>query len=733
MSSQQRTKGIRVLKAVSSPVRIGILSLLFDRGPLSYTELMNMLKMNPSRDAGRFAYHLKFLLKADLVEVDVESKKYRLTELGKMVINIAEEIEKKGLRAQKILVRTSRYSLEEFDINRIANSLIKEAGMPADLAQKVAKETEKRLLKSRTKYLTAPLIREVVNAVLIERGLEEYRHKLTRLGLPVHDVTALMLGNWEPGGKLSIYEEAGRTVFEEYTLLNVLPRDVSDAHLSGTIHLHGLGCWMLKPSEVIHDLRFFLKGGLNLESAGHLPSFPPPKSFEAALTLIHNVCLHSAREVDGAQTLAYFNVFLAPYLRGVERDRAKEALRLFILNLSHHVEASIDLEPKIPGFMENLPLAGSSEAMGCYGDFAEESQLLAKLILEVIAEESTMMPLRNPRVTVKMREESSLDNSAMEVLMQAHSLASQGCAAYFANISKEDMGHSVFSTFGCKLDAGSGGDWEVDTLRTAVLGYVTVNVPRCAYESDGTSKFYENLKNRLETAAQALDIKYRGLINGGRRLLPFLTQASGNDRYLRMENSALVINLAGIIESAEHLHGGSWRMDDDVQGFALETIKLASEFMEKAGRRGIPRIFLSILPLSEAPERLARLDIERYGVSRVKFQGTKENPHYSTLSTITLSEIESPSKALIMEREIRKLLSGGSLAVIDLGDAPHDPSELLSISRRLMMDYGLKLFTYYRHLTYCQNCRKSWFGLLRKCPSCGNVSSLTQVYRQLAT
>jgi predicted transcriptional regulator len=51
-------RGIRVLKAVSSAVRLNILNALFDYGPLSYTELMSFLKMNPSRDAGRFAYHL---------------------------------------------------------------------------------------------------------------------------------------------------------------------------------------------------------------------------------------------------------------------------------------------------------------------------------------------------------------------------------------------------------------------------------------------------------------------------------------------------------------------------------------------------------------------------------------------------------------------------------------------------------------------------------------------------
>ncbi|TRO43876.1 ArsR family transcriptional regulator, partial [Candidatus Bathyarchaeota archaeon] len=175
MSLSHRARGIKVLKAVSSPIRLQILNFLFDKSALSYTELMTALKMNPSRDAGRFAYHLKFLLKTNLVEADVESKKYLLTDLGKMIIDVADRVEKKAFKPKVMLVRTSHSTLEEFDANKIANSLIKEAKMPPDQAQKAAKEAEKLLLKSKTKYLTAPLVREVVNAILIEKGQEEYR------------------------------------------------------------------------------------------------------------------------------------------------------------------------------------------------------------------------------------------------------------------------------------------------------------------------------------------------------------------------------------------------------------------------------------------------------------------------------------------------------------------------------------------------------------------------------
>jgi len=162
---------LKVLKAASSTLRLQALNLLYEKGPLSYTEMMNILKLTPTRDAGRFAYHLKTLLKTDLIEPDTDTKKYRLTDLGKTMINFREDIEKQYFKRKKMLVRTSRFSMEEFDRNKIADSLIKEAEVPVDQAQKIARETERHLSQFKTKYLTAPLIREIVNTILIQKDL----------------------------------------------------------------------------------------------------------------------------------------------------------------------------------------------------------------------------------------------------------------------------------------------------------------------------------------------------------------------------------------------------------------------------------------------------------------------------------------------------------------------------------------------------------------------------------
>ncbi|MEM3580968.1 MAG: anaerobic ribonucleoside-triphosphate reductase [Candidatus Bathyarchaeia archaeon] len=729
MSSQhQRLRGIRVLKAVSSTVRLNILSALFDHGPLSYTELMSLLKMNPSRDAGRFAYHLKFLLKADLIEADVESKKYRLTDLGKMVIDVAEEIEKRSLRAQRILVRTSRFTLEEFDATKIANSLIKEAGMPPELAQKIAKEAEKRLLKARTRYLTAPLIREVVNGILIERGLEEHRHKLTRLGLPVHDVSAYLMRGKATVDASSICEDFGRNVLEEYTLLSVLPRDIADAYLSGEIHLHGLGYWILKPHEIIHDLRFFMKNGLNPNPANTFqPSIKPPKSFESALNLTLNILLQTSKETDGTQVLEYFNIFLAPLLKGLEKAAVKEALRLFIISASHYVDASINLELTIPEFLADKPAIGSAD--GCYGDYLSESQLLASLVLEVYEEESAEKPLLNPKLIVKIRPETFSDSVAADILLRAHRLASERGIPYFANLSGKNGQYTVFSPSGSVLKADFKEDWELDTLRTGVLGIATVNLPRIVLEcGKDERKLFTLLREKLEMAARALEIKNRALKQRGRNFLPFLTQSANGDQYFRVENAARLINMVGLKEASETPSGKSLYEDEKAQRFASEIIKNVLEFMPKSGKRE-RRLLPSALPCADASERLAKQDIERFGIAKVRFQGTREKPHYSSYSRINLQSWETQSKILAIEKGLYKPLVGGNLTVLELGEAEYASETLLSFTKKLVEEYKLIFFTYNRNLTYCSQCRKSWFRKLQKCPICGSMSTLTTLPR----
>jgi ribonucleoside-triphosphate reductase len=728
-----RARGVKVLKAVSSPLRLQILNLLFDRSALSYTELMNALKMNPSRDAGRFAYHLKFMLKADLVEADVEAKKYYLTDLGKMVLDVADRVEAKAVKPRGMVVRTSHLTLEEFDANKIANSLIKEAKVPAELAQKAAKEAEKRLVKSKTKYLTAALIREMVNGILVEKGYEDYRHKLTRVGMPVHEVTASIEAKDRAADSAAIITKAGQAVLEEYTLLNIFPRDIADAHLSGAIHIDGLGTWVIKPNEVNHDLRFFLQNGVKLENPMQT-SMEPPSDFESALAVALNVLLHASKEVNRTQTYGYFNVFLAPYAKGVETARLKENLRLFILNLSQHTEATLTLQLSIPkSAAEKEAVGPGGKVCGRYGDFAQESQQLAALVIEVFSEECAKKPLLNPQLIIKVGKDTFADESAKNLLFKAHQLAAEKGTPYFASAAGKEAENAFFSSSGVKLTADLTGEWETDTLRTGCLGSVTINLPRVALESEkDKNKFFDLIQERFELAARALGIKSSALKQFGKNSLPFLLNNCNGDVYFRLENSSRIVNLAGFREAVETFTQKDVNSEEG-RRFAEETIRTVLAFKQKVGRKYGKRLYPVMLGDHEAAERLAQLDIEKYGVAKVKFSGTREKPYYSTTRRFQVKvageTLSLPTDQVETAQKMKGLNAGGALDVIELEAADYTPEALVDLTRRLIENQSFEFFTYNRVVSYCDNCKKNWLGTLHKCPTCGSMSTLTTFNR----
>ena len=682
--------GLQVLKAISASIRIQIMNLLLEHGPLSYTEIMNYLKLDATRDAGRFAYHLKSLLKADLIEPDVETKKYRLTDLGRSIIDITEEIDDQTYKRRKMLVRTSRLSIEDFDRNKIARSLITEANVPTDLAQKIAREAEKRLQQFKTKYLTAPLIREIVNTILLEKHYEDYRHKLTRLGLPVHDVTRL-INSAKPNVE-AIHRAAGNAVLEEYTLLNILPHNIADAHLSGSLHLHHLGTWIIKPHEITHNLPYFFKAY-------------KPKTVEASLTLVVNIVKNTATETSGHQNLEAFNLHLAPYTKGVPDDKIKESAHLFIDNLQ---------QPNSTPTTLSLELA-----MG-KSPHADEAHRFTRLLFETLREKNRTHPLQNPRLVVKIRPDT-LTNPASEALLRdAHQLAAESVLVYFANLCAENQQNATYTASGLRLADEWRQDWELDTQRTGNLDVVTVNVPRITFDAKGNeASFFELLDDQLDVATHALEIKYETISRRARQgLLPYLTQPTNGDQYFRLENATRTVAFVGLDEAAHALTGGETaKAGDGAFALAAKILEHVNAYAKKHSRRPQNRLTMAVIPDQAAASRLAELDAEKYGWGTVKTRGTKENPCYSDVTAIPVSD----ASRLALEERIHQLAPGGHVTLVEAETSQPSPEELLRTTKQLAATV-VGFFAFNLAFTHCANCNATTRGISVKCPSCSSTN-----------
>jgi len=701
-----------VLDAASAPVRLHVLKLLVSKGPLPYTEIMYEVKLDPVRDAGKFVYHLKTLRKAGLVSIEKGTKKYSITELGKILVEFSRDLEEFiAVKKGRMFVRTSRMTIDEFDRSRIARSLVAEAGMPQTLADEVAAEAEDRLLKFGITYLSAPLVRELVNTILIERKLEEYRHKLTRLGLPVNDVTLLLR---EAGEKhldaSSVQKSAGEKVTEEYVLLNSLPRATVDAHLSGQIHLEDASSWILKPSILFHDAPLFFHKGTPATSA--------PSTLEDTLESILRILRTGQRQIASEQVLDHFNVSLAPFIRGLPRQRVQEAIKRFISDLnwdgfSNTIPARVTLilDHEIPNHLANRVATGpGGKREGTSADFSREAYELFATVIESTLEISQTQPILNPSIIVR-----TLDGK-IQTSDELLDLAFESSARYslpnFA-IQSSDSLHSI-SSEGLTLAEtkegveGAGG----------VIGSVQLNIPRAAYDAAGKDdRFLQSVQSATNEAVKALQLKHQALrerISEG--VLPLLDWQPNGGSYFLMNRTQGEIGLLGLAEAVKY-HTKAEILEKNSLTFAKKVIEAARKGVAESEPSDL-KIRVGLHSSPQASSRLALIDAEKFGFSTVVYEGSKKYPYYNDAPAIPVTSKVPFSIRGSIEGELQRVLDGGALLSIAV-DSTTDQAAFLNASQKLSQA-KVRNFTFSSFYSRCRRCYLTSKGVQARCAGCGS-------------
>jgi ribonucleoside-triphosphate reductase len=722
--------GAAVFDAASAPLRMQVLRLLSTKGALPYTEIMSSLKLDPVRDAGKFVYHLRNLTEAGLISSDKRTKKYEITELGEMVVHFARDLEEYvGVKRGRLFVRTSRLAIEDFHRSKIAKSLVVEAGVPQELADEIAAEAEDRLIKLRTSYLTAALIREFVNAILIEKKLEEYRHKLARVGMPVYDVTQLLRSTGELGLATDyVQRTAGASVLGEYVLLECLPREIADAHISGQIHISELESWPLKPSEIQHDLRYFLKNGL----VGRRP----PESFNAALAMIQNVYRLGIAEISGEQSFDLFNVFLSPFIEHVPEDSVKESLALFLSSVGQDLPSgapqaglSLGLEYTVPEFLGNVEAIGAGgRVVGVYADYHEESGKVLDALLEVTSQEALINPMVSPRLVFKIRNSAERKEETRARILETHKLASSRMLPYMALLPENSR--DCYTATGLRLTDDWGKQWESDCYRTGCMATVFLNLPRLAYEARrDDDRFLKSMTDVLALTLEALKIKRRFMVDRLKQAtLPLLSRSGQGTPYLREKMATYAVAILGLNEACL-AHTGS-ELKKDSLAFAEKMLQELKKQTEAASENLGMRVVLSERPGDDATSRLAELDVERYGKSTVSTQGARNYPFYTDLLGVPLTSKIPFGERLSIEGMLQNLTPGGHLALISV-DSKMTADALLSLTQEATAN-GLRFITYSGVYSFCKNCNRIMKGLVTSCNSCAS-DNVTPYGRSAAT
>ncbi len=147
---------VNVLKGVSQEHRLRILTLLDERGPMTFSELRDMMNIK----SGKLNFHLKKLMRANLVMVSSEGR-YTLTEFGRWVLAKVREMQF-GERKNSVLLTSYRgIAVGAGDVERVA-SVVGCRPKPEELTALLGK-----LMESIRRW-EAPTIDAEVLAVIVE-------------------------------------------------------------------------------------------------------------------------------------------------------------------------------------------------------------------------------------------------------------------------------------------------------------------------------------------------------------------------------------------------------------------------------------------------------------------------------------------------------------------------------------------------------------------------------------
>ncbi|MDR0912657.1 MAG: anaerobic ribonucleoside-triphosphate reductase [Methanobrevibacter sp.] len=650
--------------------------------------------------------------------------------------DLDEEIANKYLAENALKVRTTRDKIEPFDLSKIANTLVEETGASQETAFKIASQVLKELKKLNVEYLTAPMIREIVNTKLIEYGLEDLRSKYTRLGIPVYNITSLIENGSRDNANMihnpeTVHKYVADEALKQYALIHMLPGHLADAHMSGDIHIHDLEFFAGRPLNCMqHDIRTFIKYGLKVDGTGdHTSVAGPPNHIETLMNHTGEIMLAAQQNMSGGQGMSLWNVFIAPFARGLSYQQIKQAVQMLIYNLNMAYAArgsqvpftSMSLEFGVPKFLENVTAYGpKGQVAGVYGDFEEESRLIQRAFTETLLEgDSDGKPHLFPNTIYTLRKEY-LKGNYEEDLLRVHELSAKYGSSYFANLLPKYRG-KMANYMGCRtcLQDNWTGDWDEDCLRTGNLAYITMNLPRIGYKSRDENDVFEFLNSYIDMAVEALLIRREQGLNclNNYNLLPFLNQEVEDDIYYRINNSTLSFGFVGINEMLLALFGAG--IDDkDANKFGIKVIEHFNKRAEELKRETGYRWSVLQTPAESTAYRFATLDKEEFKDKAI-LQGSDKANYYTNSSHIPVNSDISLIEKIKIEEQYHPITAGGHIFHAFMGESYSDPESLMSLTNKIAKKSDIGFWAYSSAFSFCIKCKTLMKGLSGKCPTCG--------------
>ncbi len=575
-------------------------------------------------------------------------------------------------------VRTTDGHVMDWDRHAIVAQLLKETQLSKKFyridpiteeeAGEIAKEVETRIKNIGLKHLSGPLVRELVNVALLERGHPEWRNISTRVGTPVYDAHQIDVGagfeakenaNLQENAETSHKKKADKISKEQYLLL--LPPKLADSHLNGDIHIHDLEYLGTRSFCMDWDLRYFFYYGLMPDGSGTKSSVAgPAKKVEVAI-------LHAVKALGSAQTnfaggQGFYNflTFLAPYLEGMSYDEIEQLMQMFVYEMTQMMVArggqlvfsSVQLAPGVPKLWKDKPVVyrgrihngdPDQAPLRTYSEFEREVRISFKALMNVmLGGDYWGKPFNFPKPEISIEpdfieedEEFNAKHPDLPTYSELYDLAFELAAKFGAPYSDNQLpeyrgaGEGISCYQCCAYNFSSNAETDDDFddklifkdgkhFSMGAWQVISVNCPRAAYRANHDDEaLFNELKRLMDTAVQLFKIKreWMNQIVDARRM-PFATQRpldpitrERGTQAVDLEGLVYEVGVVGINEMVEHHTGHQLHESKDAWKLAIRAMTEMEFYSKELSEEHNMTIALARTPAETTVGRFAVADI----------------------------------------------------------------------------------------------------------------------------
>jgi len=567
---------------------------------------------------------------------------------------------------------------------------------------------------------TVEEIQDIVERVLIKSGHAKtaksyiiYRQKraeMRRAGAFLDKVTGIVDGyvgknDWRvKENSNTSYAISGLqahisgAVIAEYTLENIYPKEIADAHRKAEFHVHDLSVGVFAGYCAGWSIKDILLKGFN--GVNGRVAAGPAKHMNALLGQLVNFLGTLQNEWAGAQAFSSFDTYLAPFVKydNLSYDQIKQCMQEFIFSINQTSRwgnqvpfTNLTFDWVVPEDMKNENvLIGGDKLDSTYGEYQKEMDLINKAFMEVMMKgDMNGRIFTFPIPTYNITKDFDWESENAKLLFE---MTAKYGTPYFQNFVNSSLKPSDVRSMCCRLQldirqlknktGGLFGSGE----KTGSVGVVTINLPRLGYTSKTKEELFERLENLMVLASQSLEIKRKEVtknMNAG--LLPYTKEYLGS-----LDHHFATIGINGMNECCQNFLGKDI-ISKEGKEFSIEILDFMrsklKEFQESTGN-----IYnLEATPAEGTAYRFAKHDIKEF--PNIVTAGTKETPYYTNSSQLPVGHTNDVFEALDHQDELQCKYTGGTVLHGFIGEKISDWKVAMNLIKKVTANYKLPYFS----------------------------------------